>query len=208
MKNSWNYILIYFNRTRHIDVRCDFFVYVKRALADTRHGHAGEEINMRNKTITQGISIRLGRLRDVELIHSLKYQAFLPLYEKYHDDETNPAKENQGKVLDQLKQENSDYYVIRLDGKEVGGIRIKHDEQEIYTISPIFIIPEFQNQGIASDVLKRIFSIYPEAMAWILDTILQEQCNCHLYEKIGFTATEYKKEINDSMTLIEYRREG
>lgn len=52
---------------------------------------AGEGISMSYKIVTQSILIRLGRLIDVELIHKLKYQAFLPLYEKYHDDETRPA---------------------------------------------------------------------------------------------------------------------
>ena len=161
---------------------------------------------MSNKAVTQHVSIRLGRLRDVELIHRLKYQAFLPLYEKYHDEETSPATENMEKILDQLKQEDTEYYVIRLDGNEVGGIRINRRENGVFRVAPIFIIPEFQNMGIASYVFQKIFEIYPEAETWSLDSILQEQGSCHVYEKLGFIATGDVKNINDTMTLVEYER--
>lgn len=161
---------------------------------------------MSYKMVTQSISIRLGRLRDAELIHKLKYQAFLPLYERYHDDETSPAKENIDKVIVQLKQDDTDYYVIGLDGNEVGGIRIRHKEKGIYVISPIFIIPEYQNKGIASKIIEKVFDIYPEAVTWRLTTILQERGNCNLYEKLGFIVTGNKKSVNDNMTLITYEK--
>ncbi len=161
---------------------------------------------MSKKAVTQQVSIRLGRLRDVELIHKLKYQAFLPLYEKYHDDEMSPATENMDKVFEQLKQEDTEYYVISLDGDEVGGVRINHRENGVFRIAPIFIIPEFQNKGIGSNVFKKLFKIYPEAVSWQLDSILQEERNCYLYEKMGFTATGARANINDNMTLIEYER--
>ncbi len=159
---------------------------------------------MGNKAVTQDISIRIGGLRDVELIHGLKYQAFLPLYEKYHDDETSPARESLEKVIDQLKQDDTEYYVINSGSDKVGAVRIKHKGEGIYIISPVFVIPEFQNKGIAGKVLEKMFDIYPEAMAWRLETVLQEAGNCHLYERLGFIATGNVKYINDNMTLIEY----
>jgi predicted N-acetyltransferase YhbS len=169
--------------------------------------NAGEEISMCNKAVTQQVSIHLVRLRDIELIHKLKYQAFLPLYEKYHDDETSPATESMDKILDQLKQEDAEYYVIRLDGSEVGGIRIYKIENGVYRVGPIFIIPEFQNKGIACNVFEKIFEIYPEVVTWQLDSILQEVGNCHMYEKLGFRATGNEKKVNDVMTLIEYEKQ-
>jgi len=168
--------------------------------------NAGEEINMGNKAVTQGISIRLGGLRDVELIHKLKYQAFLPLYEKYHDDETSPARESLEKVIDQLKQDDTEYYLISSGSNEVGAVRIKHKGKGVYTISPVFVIPEFHNKGIAGKVLEKMFDIYPEAVAWRLETVLEEVGNCHLYERLGFVATGNMKYINDNMTLIEYEK--
>jgi hypothetical protein len=42
---------------------------------------------------------------------------------------------------------------------------------------------------------------------WILETILQEQRNCHLYEKCGFVRFGGEEVVNDKMTLITYRLE-
>lgn len=156
--------------------------------------------------VTDMISLRLGAVGDADLIHGLKYQAFLPLYEKYHDDATSPAKEGIEKVTAQLKQEDTDYYVMEYNGLPVGAIRIKHKGKGIYLMSPIYIIPEYQNRGIASRVMEKLFKIYPGAVTWQLDTIKQEKGNCHLYEKEGFIATGKQKYINDKMTLIDYER--
>lgn len=36
---------------------------------------------------------------DAEVIHQMKYKAFLPLYEKYYDDDTNPPIITQAELL-------------------------------------------------------------------------------------------------------------
>jgi hypothetical protein len=39
-----------------------------------------------------------------------------------------------------------------------------------------------------------------------LDTILQEQGNCHLYEKFGYNQIGETKVINDKLTLVFYKK--
>ena len=57
--------------------------------------------------------------------------------------------------------------------------------------------------------MKRIESLYPEAIVWELDTILQEEKNCYLYEKMGYKQTGVLKQISDAMTIVAYeKREG
>ena len=58
----------------------------------------------------EDVTLRLATQEDAELIHQMKYEAFLPLYEKYQDDETSPAKEGIEKVIRQLQEERTDYY--------------------------------------------------------------------------------------------------
>lgn len=41
---------------------------------------------------------------------------------------------------------------------------------------------------------------------WELDTILQEEGNCHLYEKLGYRATGATTIVNERMTLVLYRK--
>ncbi len=77
----------------------------------------------------------------------------------------------------------------------------------MFYISPIFILPTYQNKGIAYTVIQLLFEKYKQAVAWRLDTILQEKGNCHLYEKCGFVRVGEEKKVNEKMTLIDYEKE-
>ena len=76
--------------------------------------------------------------------------------------------------------------------------------ENVNWISPIFIIPKFQNKGIASKVIEQLFGIYPNTIEWRLDTIKQETGNCHLYEKCGFVRVGEDIVVNEKMTLVGY----
>lgn len=41
---------------------------------------------------------------------------------------------------------------------------------------------------------------------WELDTILQEEGNCYLYEKMGYHRTGKTVAINDKLTLVFYEK--
>lgn len=137
------------------------------------------------------IELKLVTEDEAECLHRLQVEAFMPLYEKYQDDDTSPAKESRERVTEKIVEENSDFYFIEFYGEKVGGVRVRwHQGKKVYEnvnwISPIFIIPKFQNNGIASTVIEQLFDIYPDTIEWRLDTIKQETGNCHLYEKYGF----------------------
>lgn len=150
---------------------------------------------------------------DAELLHRLQLEAFIPLYEKYHDDETSPAKETLEKITRKITESNSEFYIICFEGKAVGGIRIRHYQGEMISpdvnwISPVFIIPSFQNKGIAQGAIRKAFALYPKTTTWRLDTIKQETGNCYLYEKCGFVRTGEEQVVNEQMTLIDYEKTG
>ncbi|MOA35325.1 hypothetical protein D3C78_1567680 [compost metagenome] len=73
-------------------------------------------------------------------------------------------------------------------------------------MSPIFILPEHQGKGIAQRVFSMIEDKYNDARVWELDSILQEQGNCYLYEKLGYQKTGETKHINDKMTIVFYKK--
>ena len=147
---------------------------------------------------------------DVQLIHNMKYQSFLPLYNRYHDDDTNPVKEKIDKVIAQLESDETDYYIITLDSTPVGAVRVVNDGVEngcqLYRISPLFILPEHQNKGIGYSALQMLFPKYVNADKWRLSTIKQELGNCHLYEKCGFVLVGDEMRINDQMTIVYYEK--
>lgn len=161
--------------------------------------------------VQESIDLVRASRKDAKLLHSMQQKAFMPLYEKYHDDETNPAKESLERITEKTEESTSEFYIIRFMGEAVGGIRIQHRESKdvrgrVLRISPIFIIPEFQNKGIAQAVIKKVFELYQDAVIWKLDTIEQEPGNCHLYEKCGFIKTGGRHFINENMTLINYEK--
>ena len=139
----------------------------------------------------------------------MQIQSFMPLYEKYHD-EGSPAIEPIERVRSRASQENRKYFFIVKDGARVGAINVGrklHDpEESCFYISPLFVLPKYQNQGIGYVAIQKAFALYPEVRVWKLDTILQESGNCHLYEKCGFVRVGEEHVMNEKMTLVDYEK--
>lgn len=152
------------------------------------------------------VALHRAGLDEASKIHEMQIKAFLPLLTKYRDYETNPANEPLERVIDRLNQAFTDYYIIRNSNISVGAIRIQRKENHIYRIGPLFILPEHQGKGIAQKVLSIIEDKYSDARFWELDTILQEQGNCYLYEKLGYQRTGKVIQINDKMTIVSYEK--
>ena len=154
--------------------------------------------------------IRAG-IADAERIHRMKYEAFLPIYERYRDEETNPVKESIEKVIRQLNTAGSDYYLIRDGSGVVGAVRAAFDGmidgKRTYRISPLFILPSCQDRGLGFAAVQALFALYPDADVWRLSTIKQEARNCHLYEKCGFVISRPEEIINERMTIVFYQKD-
>lgn len=106
-----------------------------------------------------------------------------------------------------LNQPFTFYYFIVADNVRVGVIRVidKKADGEIKKISPLFIMPEYRNRGYAQAAIKMAEQLHGEK-DWELDTILQEACNCHLYEKMGYRKTGKIKTVNQTMSLVYYQK--
>lgn len=145
---------------------------------------------------------------ELQLLHAMQVESFKPLYEKYRDD-CSPALESLERVRQRFLQMGRTYHFIVKDGARVGAINIGHgtrNGKEVHTISPIFILPKYQNGGIGYVAIQKAFAMHPDAKCWCLDTILQEPGNCHLYEKCGFVRTGEEEAVNEKMTLIAYEK--
>ncbi|MGN0401672.1 MAG: GNAT family N-acetyltransferase [Acetatifactor sp.] len=171
-----------------------------------------ERFHLPDKGITEMMNrVKLEEVRpdEIEQLYKMQIESFLPLYEKYHD-EGSPAIESIEKVRARAEQTTRKYYFIVRDGARVGAINIAnkpslHDNTVFY-ISPLFLLPRYQNQGIGFTAIQKAFELHPEATKWRLETILQEPANCHLYEKCGFVRTGEAQIVNDAMTLIWYEK--
>ena len=48
--------------------------------------------------------------------------------------------------------------------------------------------------------------MYPAGIHWELDTILQEEKLCHLYEKLGYRQTGQIRPLKKGMDLVFYAK--
>lgn len=146
-------------------------------------------------------------IEDAIELHAMQIESFQELLDKYQDFDTSPGCEPIEKIEFRLRQYFTYYYFICLGTRKVGAIRIVDRKENGVNkrISPIFILPEFRGQGIAQRAIQMCEGIHGSE-GWELDTILQEQKNCYLYEKMGYTKTGATKAINDKLTLVFYKK--
>lgn len=157
------------------------------------------------------MEIKIVRFResDINTVFAMQQAAYKPLYEKYHDDETNPYRETKETVLGKYTRAGTTGYLFVLDSTAVGAVRINIDDADKSgRISALCVLPQYQGRGIAQKALLEIERMHPEVERWFLDTILEEAGNCHLYEKIGYKKTGRTEAINERMTLVFYEKTG
>lgn len=145
---------------------------------------------------------------DIDIVFEIQQAAYRPLYEKYHDDNTNPYMESKETILRKYMRTGTKGYLFIKDGVPVGAVRIRlYPESKSGKVSALGVHPQYQGQGIAQQALMEIEKMHTDVERWFLDTILQEEGNCHLYEKIGYKRTGRIEEISENMTLVFYEKQ-
>ncbi len=163
---------------------------------------------MRDEIDIKLTKLTKAKFEDLDTILQMQKEAFSELYAKYQDTETSPATEKYESILFRFNQPETTYYFITADNVKVGVIRIVDGKDGVTRkrISPIFIMPEYRNQGYAQQAIKEAERIHGKKH-WKLDTILQEKDNCYLYEKLGYNQTGKTEQINDKMTIVFYEKD-
>lgn len=151
------------------------------------------------------ITLRKAGLADAELIHSMQIEAFKPLLDKYQDYDYSPATETLERTVYRISLPIADHWLILLDGAPIGAIGIGRYES-CCKLKRLFILPKFQNRGYAQQAVRLAEAQYPTDIRWMLDTILQEEKLCHLYEKLGYRRTDQIKPIKEGMDLIFFEK--
>lgn len=141
---------------------------------------------------------------DAQTIWQMQLQAFSELLEKYRDYDINPANEKLERTVQRLS-DGSFYYFIVSGGEKVGAVRII-EQDTCRRISPIFIMKQQRGKKYAQHAIRLAMQIHGEHN-WELETILQEEENCHLYEKLGFRRTGRIDRINERMDLVYYKKD-
>jgi len=144
---------------------------------------------------------------DLETVWKMQVEAFAELLLKYQDHETSPASDTVDRIRQRFLQEGSVYYFIETEGERTGVIRIidKKDGSR-KRVSPLWIMPQFRNKGYAQKAMLEAEKIYGKDN-WSLDTILQEEGNIHLYEKLGYHRVGVPEKINDRMDIVFFEKD-
>lgn len=155
------------------------------------------------------VEVRLVRAVDADApsIFEIQVRAFAPLLDKYQDYDTNPANETIDRVVSRIGDPNGAFYkIVEDDDLLVGAIRIRWHQPLQLWISPLFIAPEHQGRGLAQQAIALAEQLYPDAASWELATLLEEERNCRLYEKMGYFRTGAQSKLNDHATLVYYKK--
>ena len=70
----------------------------------------------------------------------------------------------------------------------------------------IFILPEYQGHGYAQKAILIAEALYPHAKKWELDTILQEDKLCYLYEIMGYRKTVKIVHIKSGLYFVYFEK--
>ena len=144
---------------------------------------------------------------DIKEIWEMQVEAFKSLLEKYQDYDMSPATEIYENVLNKYKQPWTSYYFITRNNEKVGAVRvIEKKDGSRKRIAPIWIMPNFRNQGLAQLAMREVEKLY-DSHHWQLDTILQEQGNIYLYEKLGYKRTGEIENIKDGMDIVYFHKD-
>ena len=145
-------------------------------------------------------------ISDCEKIWSMQIEAFADLLAKYQDYETSPGNESKERIRAKLLDDFTFFYFIHYENDIVGAVRVvdrKNGDRK--RIAPIFIMKRFRNKGLAQKTFEEIEKIHG-SNNWMLDTILQEEGNCYLYEKMGYKRTGKIENINERMDIVYYEK--
>lgn len=126
--------------------------------------------------------------------------------ENYKDYETSPGAESIESIARKLNEDQTDYYFIVLEDRNIGAIRVVRLSNKECKIAPLFIVPEEQGNGYAKQALLGIEILYPEVETWKLYTIKQEKKLCHVYESVGYKLTGKEENLKEGMTIVFYQK--
>lgn len=143
---------------------------------------------------------------DAPALLAMQKKAFLPLLEKYQDYDTSPAVETIERTRKRIGDPSGGFFKIEADGSWAGAMCIRREKEGAVWIGPIFIDPDFQGKGIAQQAMLKAEKLFSHATVWKLATLLEEQGNCYLYEKMGYVRIGSCNPINDKATLVYYEK--
>ena len=160
------------------------------------------------------ITLRITTIEDVNALTAIQQNAFLPLYEKYHDA-GNPCLRDERDILCRLNHPKFLYLTILYDEKIVGGIlyRIKGSTPFVknlrwgkYYLGRVYISPEYQNKGIATEAILQSENFLKKPRKLYVDFPEDLDKNRKCYTKCGYRDTGKRLEAEPGLILACFEK--
>ncbi len=160
------------------------------------------------------ITLRVTTIEDVDALTAIQQNAFLPLYEKYHDA-GNPCLRDERDILCRLNNPKFLYLTILFDEKIVGGIlyRIKGSTPFVknlrwgkYYLGRVYISPEHQNKGIATEAILQSENFLKKPRKLYVDFPEDLDKNRKCYVKCGYRDTGKRLEAEPGLILACFEK--
>lgn len=160
------------------------------------------------------ITVRATSESEALELSEIQKAAFLPLYEKYHD-EGNPALRGVEDVANRLTSDYFRYFTILIDEEIVGGIFYRcqgstpfEDELEDgkYYLQRVYIKPDKQGKKIAQTAILLCEKELSDAKCFLVDFPEDLEKNKRCYEKVGFKDTGKRSSIHQGLVLACYEK--
>ncbi len=160
------------------------------------------------------IKIRTTTEDEAFILSEIQREAFLPLYERYHD-EGNPCLRGIEDVANRLDSPYFRYFTIYADEEIVGGILYKCkgkgpffkqlNEGEYY-LQRVYIKSEHQCKGIAQTAILLCEKEFADAKIFSVDFPEDLAKNRRCYEKAGFCDTGKRLEVEPGLILACFEK--
>lgn len=160
------------------------------------------------------ITLRETTIEDVNALTAIQQNAFLPLYEKYHDA-GNPYLRDERDILCRLNNPKFLYLTILFNEKIVGGIlyRIKGSTPFVknlrwgkYYLGRVYISPEYQNMGIATEAILQSEKLLKKPKKLYVDFPEDLDKNRKCYTKCGYRDTGKRLEVEPGLILACFEK--
>jgi len=160
------------------------------------------------------ITIRSTTVNEALTLSKIQKEAFLPLYEKYHDED-NPCLRGVEDVVNKLNSDCFHYFTIFLEDEIVGGILYKCKgrtpfvdslENGQYYLQRVYIKPEKQCKRIAQNAILLCEKEFSDAKCFLVDFPEDLMKNKRCYEKAGFMDTGKRVTIQENLVLACYEK--
>lgn len=128
------------------------------------------------------IEFRNLEYNDVDFILKLKELCFKWYIETIYGWDINIQRE---KTIYELDGHIRDMRIIKLDNKDIG-VTTFYEEESTYVVGMIMIHPDYQNKGIATNIIKEYIQTAKNKNKRIIIKTYKKNPAKKLYERLGF----------------------